>query len=164
VRSWAVAVAVLAATSVVAGCDGSTKDEASRDAQVYVATIRDVLAEQPPPPADSTVLPVVFVVGVGESKIPADVQAEVAVELDEDADIRFADKRSEALLQDQDHVPVRDKGTLVAVGEVAAEGDPVNVAVEVYRSDDDWSKLVLTIGRRSSHWTVTASTEVPADS
>ena len=46
----------------------------SRDAQVYVATIRDVLADQPPPD-DPDVLPVVYVVGVGETTIPADVQA-----------------------------------------------------------------------------------------
>ena len=147
-------------SGIVAGCDGSNGDGVSRDAQVYVATIRDVLAEQPPP-QDPDVLPVVYVVGVGETAIPADVQAEVAVELDDDADIRFADRRSEALLEDEDEVPVRDAGVLVAVGELLPDVDPVDLTVEVYRSDEDWSKVVLTIARGSSQWPVTSSSVVP---
>jgi hypothetical protein len=154
-----VGAVVLAALAIV-GCGGSTKDEISRDAQVYVATIRDVLAEQPPAePPD--VLPVVYVVGVGEERIPAGVQAEVAAALDEDAEIRFADKREEALQSDKEHVPVRDDGLLVAVGEVAPDVDPVVVHVEIYRSEADWSRVVLTIGKQSSQWTVTAESVVP---
>jgi hypothetical protein len=147
----------------LAGCDGSSKAETSRDAQVYVATIRDVLSEQPPPDeADS--LPVVFVVGVGEKKIPASVQAEVRRDLDADAVIRFADQRDEALLKDQDDMPVRDNGVLVVVGEVPPKDDPVDLPVEIYRSADDWSKLVLTIGKGSSQWTVTSESKAPAGS
>ena len=157
-------LAVTLGSGVVAGCDGSNGAAVSRDAQVYVATIRDVLAEQPPP-TDPDVLPVVYVVGVGEKAIPADVQAEVAVELDDDADIRFADQRSEAVLEDEEDVPVRDEGVLVAVGELLPDVDPVDVTVEVYRSEADWSKVVLTIARGSSQWTVTSSSVVPtADS
>lgn len=153
---------MVALGSVVgAGCDGSGGGEVSRDAQVYVATIREVLAEQPQP--DPDVLPVVYIVGVGETKIPADVQAEVAVELDDDADIRFADKRDEAVLENEDHVPVRDHGVLIAVGELPPDVDPVNLDVEVYRSDQDSSKVVLTIARGSSRWTVTSSSLLPAD-
>jgi hypothetical protein len=150
-------------SGVGAGCDGSGGDAVSRDAQVYVAAIRDVLADQPAGD-DPDVLPVVYVVGVGETAIPADVQAQVAVELDHDADIRFADRRSEAVLEDEEDVPVRDQGLLVAVGELPPDDDPVAVTVEVYRSEDDWSKVVLTIARRSSQWTVTSSSAVPAES
>jgi hypothetical protein len=138
------------------GCDGSGDDGASRDAQMYVATIRVVLAEQPPPPQPD-VLPVVYVVGVGETKIPADVQADVAVDLDDDADIRFADKRAEAIIEDEAHAPVRDDGVLLAVGDLPADARPMLLEVEVYRSDQDSSKVVFTIGRRSSQWTVTSS-------
>jgi hypothetical protein len=156
-----VGVVILVALAV-AGCDGSSKDEASRDAQVYVATIRDVLAEQAP--ADRPdVLPVVYVVGVGEKRITAVVQAEVAAALDDDAEIRFADKREEALDTGKEHAPVRDQGVLVAVGEVPPDTNPVDVHVEIYRSDDDWSKLVLTIGRQSSQWTVTSESVVPTE-
>ena len=89
------------------------------------------------------------------------MQAEVVGELDEDADVRFADASAEAVLEDEDDAPVRDDGVLVAVGELPPEGDPVDVEVEVYRSEVDWSKRVLTIGRRSSQWTVTSSSVLP---
>jgi hypothetical protein len=157
-----VGAAVLVALTL-AGCDGSSDNETSRDAQVYVAAIRDVLAEQPPPERPDA-LPVVYVVGVGEKRIAASVQAEVAADLDDDAVIRFADKRGEAVLEDEDHMPVRDDGVLLVLGEVAPDVNPVKVAVEVYRSDDDWSKRVLTIGRASSQWTVTSESTVPPGS
>lgn len=153
--------AVVLAAAVGAGCDGSSREELSRDAQVYLAAIRDVLDDEAPAD-DPDVLPVVYVIGVGEERIAADVQAEVAVELDEEADVRFADRRSEAVLKDEDDVPVRDQGLLIAVGALAPEGDPVDIAVEVYRSDVDWSKRVFTVERRSSQWTVTSSSVLPA--
>jgi hypothetical protein len=158
-RSRAGGGAFLAAL-VLAGCGGPSKDEASRDAQVYVATIRDVLREQPQPePGDA--LPVVYIVGVGE-KIAAKVQAEVAAALDDDAQVRFADERSEAVLEDEDHAPVRDEGVLLAVGPVAPDKDPVHVDVEVYRSAEDSSKRVVTVGMVSSQWTVTSESVVPS--
>ena len=148
--------------SVAASCDGSGGQEAARDAEVYVAAIRDVLADQPPP-KDPDVMPVVYVVAVGEATIPADIQAEVAVELDGDADIRFADERSEAVLEDEDHTPVRNHGVLLAIGEVPPEEDPIRMDVEIYRSDEDWSTVELTIARRSSQWTVTSSATLTSD-
>lgn len=161
-RAAGVVLAAVLGSVAGAGCGGSGEKGVSRDAQVYVATIRDILAEQPAP-AEPDVLPVVFVVGVGETKIPADVQAQVAVELDDDADIRFADQRSEAMLENEEHVPVRDEGLLLAVGELLPDTDPVNLDVEVYRSDEDWSKVVLTVARGSSQWTVTSSSVLPVD-
>lgn len=161
-RSLATGLAVLVATGIVAGCDDPTNNRTSRDAQVYVATIRDVLADQPPPPKPD-VLPVVYVVGDGETKIPADVQAEVAADLDDDAEIRFADERVEALLEDEQHRPVRDDGVLMVVGALPTEAGPIDVDVEVYRSDADWSRLVLTVARGSSDWTVTSTSVLPVD-
>jgi hypothetical protein len=145
----------------LAGCDGTTKDESSRDAQVYVATIREVLDAEPPRD-EADPLPVVYVVGVGEEKIAPRVQADVAQALDKDAEIRFADKREEALLEDQEDVPVRDEGVLVAVGAVPPDVDPVAVHVEIYRSEVDSSKVVLTIGKQSSQWTVTSESVIPS--
>jgi hypothetical protein len=152
-------VVVLAATC--AACDGPRSEELSRDAQVYIATIRDVLQEEPPP-TDAEVLPAVFVIGVGEERIDASVQAEVVGELDEEADVQFADARSEVVLRDEVDAPVRDGGLLIAVGALAPEGDPVDITVEVYRSDVDWSKRVFTIERVSSQWTVTSSSVLPS--
>jgi hypothetical protein len=167
-RIAGLALVVALSGAVGAGCGGSAEDGVSRDAQLYVAAIREVLAVQPPPP-EPDVLPVVFVVGVGETKIPAEVQAEVAVELDDYADIRFADARDEAILEDQEHAPVRDEGVLLAVGELPGgddeQMDTALVDVEVYRSDQDSSSVVLTIARRSSHWAVTSSSVLgPAES
>jgi hypothetical protein len=157
-------LAVVLVAAGVSGCDGSAREEMSRDAQVFVVTIRDVVAEEPPP-ADPDVLPVVYVIGVGEDDIAADIQADVAAELKDEIDVRFADARAEAVLADEDEVPVRDHGVLVAVGALTPEGDdddPVDVEVEVYRSEADWSNLVVTIGRQSSQWTVTSTSVVPA--
>jgi hypothetical protein len=146
---------------VLVGCGGPSKDEASRDAQVYVAAVRAVLQEQPmSDPQDE--LPVVYVVGAGDEKIAAKVQAEVAAALDDDAKIRFADRRSDALLEDEDDQPVRDRGVLMAIGPIAPDKDPVNVEVEVYRSAADSSMRVLTVGMRSSQWTVTSESVVPS--
>ena len=160
-------LAVVLVAAGVAGCDGSARDEMSRDAQVYVVTIRNVVAEEPPP-ADPDVLPVVYVIGVGEEDIAADIQADVAAELKDEVDVRFADARAEAVLADEDEVPVRDHGLLLAIGALAPESDDdvadVEVEVEVYRSEADWSRVVLTVGRRSSsQWTVTSTSVVPPD-
>lgn len=151
-------VAVVLAATGVAGCDGSMGEELSRDAQVYVATIRDVVANQPAS-ADPDVLPVVYVIGVGEQEIAADVQAEVAAELKDDIDVRFADERAEAVLEDEEDAPVRNEGLLIAMGALPPDGDAdaVDVGIEVYRSDVDWSKRVLTVGRGSAQWTVTST-------
>jgi hypothetical protein len=162
VRSWTTGFAVLVATLTSAGCDGSDDDEPARQAQVYVATIRDVLDEQRPP-SDPDVLPVVYVVGGGQSNVPADVQAEVVVELHEDADINFEDERSDALLVEDDTAPVRNEGILVIIGEVPPEGDPVDVDVEVYRSVADWSRRVFTVAGAASQWTVTSTSVVLAN-
>ena len=158
-------LAVVLVAAGLAGCDGSARDEMSRDAQVYVVTIREVVAEEPPP-ADPDVLPVVYVIGVGEEDIAADIQADVAAELKDEVDVRFADARAEAVLADDDEVPVRDHGVLVAIGALAPESDEdaVDVEVEIYRSEADWSRVVVTVGRRSSsQWTVTSTSVVPTD-
>ena len=101
-----------------------------------------------PPPAEPDTLPLVFVVAMGDHEIDADVQAEVIEELHDDAELKFADDREEVVLAEEDGVPVRDEGLLIAVGDVS-DGDPVSVEVEVYRSDEDSSRRLLTIGRAS---------------
>ena len=63
-----------------------------------------------------------YVVPLGESDIDATVQADVASELHDVADVRFADERSEALDEDEPGMPVRDDGVLVAIGDVAERG------------------------------------------
>jgi hypothetical protein len=142
-------------------CRGSSDDEMSRSAQIYLAVIEAVLAHEPAAPRDE--LPVVYVVPVGESHIPAAVQADLADVLHEEADLRFADQRSEAVLVDEERMPVRDSGVLIAIGEVPESGEPVDVDVEVYRSVDDSSTSAFTFARRSSQWTVTSSSVLASE-
>jgi hypothetical protein len=158
-RPWALAGAVVAA---LASCDGPADDEMSREAQIYLAAVSEVIAEQVPTSTDDE-LPVVYVVPVGESEIDATVQAEVAGELHDLADVRFADERSEAVEEDEDDMPVRDDGTLVAIGEVPPEGEPIDVEIEVYRSAEDSSHFVFTFAPRSSQWVVTSTSVLPLD-
>jgi hypothetical protein len=142
-----------------AGCDTGGEDLPSRTAQVYLAAIRHAV-EAAPPTTEPGALPVVYVVGVGEASIAAGVQAEVAALLRDENDVRFADERAQAVLADEQRAPVRDQGTLVAVGEVPPDSESVtaiDVEVEVYRTDADWSKAVLTLEERADEWSITSS-------
>ena len=155
-------VLVLSALAVFgAACNGQS-DELSREAQVYAATIREVVRHQPPPPDDPDALPVVYVVAVGETTIPADVQAEVASELRDEAEVQFADERDEAVDEDVEDAPVLDNGVLIAVGELSPDADRVSMEVEVYRSERDVSKAVFNFAAGSSNWAVTSSSLLPA--
>jgi hypothetical protein len=160
-KSWALACASVAVTAgAIAGCGSSSDAEESRPVEVYVATIERVLSDESPS-LEPDELPVVYVVPLGENEIDATVQAEVASELRDVADVRFADERDEALDEDEPGRPVLDDGVLVAVGDVAERGNPVEVEVEIYRSEDDSSSRLFTVSRRSSHWTVTSTSVVP---
>src|SRR5215207_6112880 len=105
-----VGVTLIAAT----GCDSGGDDLPSRTAQVYMAAIRHAVAVSPPS-TEPGALPVIYVVGVGETSIAAGVQAEVAALLRDENDVRFADDREQAIVEDEQSAPVRDDGTLVAV-------------------------------------------------
>jgi hypothetical protein len=153
-------VALAGTLVTIGGCGNGSEVELSRSAQIFVVTIQAVLAEQNPA-AGTDDLPVVYVEPLGEDQIDAAVQADTAAELRETADVRFADERSEAVEEDEPGMPVRDDGILVAIGDVPEEGDPVDVEVETYRSEDDWSTRLFTFSLRPSGWTVTSTSVVP---
>jgi hypothetical protein len=160
-KSWALACASVAVTAVtMAGCGSSSDAEDSRPSDVYVATIERVLADESTSAEDDE-LPVVYVVPLGENEIEATVQADVASELHDVADVRFADERSEALDEDEPGKPVLDDGVLIGIGDIAERGNPVEVEVEIYHSEDDSSSRLFTVARRSSRWTVTSTSVVP---
>ncbi len=151
---------VVSVAALVAGCRDDETAPVSRDAQVYVATVRDVVDDQPAP-EDPDVLPVVYVAPAARGEIPADVQAEVAEELHDEVDLRFADERDEAVLTEEDGLPVRAEGLLLVVGELPEAGDPIEMRIEIYRSERNWSVVDLTLANGSSGWSVTGSTVVP---
>lgn len=160
-RSWALALGAVVVAA--AGCQDPDADAGAKPADVYILLVRQAL-DTLPAPEDPDVKPVVYVVGVGEHEIGATVQADVAEELRKEADIRFADEREEALEEDEDGVPVRDDGVLLAIGEVPEELDArFDVEVEIYRSEAEGSIRVLTLADRSGGLTVTSSTVVAPD-
>lgn len=154
-------MALLAACAALIGasCNGTTEGGMSRRAQIYLAVVDAVLDNEFPAPPDDELL-VVYVIRVGETTIDAAVQADVADGLHDRADVRFADERSEAIVEDDEEMPVRDDGVLVAVGDVAEEGEPVDVDVEIYRSVNDSSRFRFTLAPWSSVWTVASSATV----
>jgi hypothetical protein len=155
---WGVLAGV--SLTILAGCGDASEAKMSRPAQIFVATIREVLAHHNPA-AGTDDLPVVYVEPLGDEDIDAAVQADTASELRDVADVRFADERSEALDEDEPGMPVRDDGILVAIGDLPEEGEPVDVEVEVYRSEDDRSTALFSFARRSSEWTVSSTSVVP---
>jgi hypothetical protein len=155
---------VLVAPLVLAGCPGGDDDDPTGgQAAVYTLLVLEALRDLPPT-TDPDALPVVYVVSVGEDPIAAKVQADVAGDLRDDADIKFADHRDEAVMADDEGAPVRDGGLLVAVSGMPDDPrGPFDVDVELYRSDDDRVERVMTIDAASAGWTVTSTSVVEPD-
>lgn len=150
---------VVVAGSAVVGCDRNNDDAGSREADVLVGAIRSVVSSQSAIDV-ADVLPVVYVVGTAEHGVAAGVQADVVAELRDEIDVRFADERDEAVKSDEVDEPVPDSGVLLVVDEIPEEGDPVDVSIEIYRSERDDSMVVFTFAERTSGWIVTATSLV----
>ena len=150
----------MGAVLIGGGCSGSAADgESSRDAAVVEAVIRTLVDGMPTEP---DVKPVVYVVGVDGAAIPIDVQAAVAAALVDELEVRFADDREEAILDDVEEMPVRDDGMLIAIGSVPPEGNEVDVAVERYVDEGDHAEMLFSLRRRNQQWAV-QSTVVAAE-
>ena len=149
---------MLTALALAVGATACDRDEESQSAgtQVLVAVVRDA-AEQAPPREDPDELPVVYVVSSADEGVTPKVQAAVAHTLNGEVDVRFADARSEAVDGERPGRPVRDKGCLVQVGELPTDSDPVEVDVEFYRSDTEFSLRALTFSESGDAWTMTSS-------
>jgi hypothetical protein len=99
--------------------------------------------------------PVVYVVSEDGSSIAATVQAEVARTTVDDIDVRFADKRDEALELDVENEPVKDGGRLLLLGPMPAKGSTtVGLAVDLYRTNHDIEPLVFSLRATTSGVTV----------
>lgn len=155
----AAALLVVAAGGVIAGCDRSDSNDETRQVDVLVLAIRDVVSGASGDQTDAA-LPVVYVVGSGEHEIDAAVQADVAAELHDEIDVRFADERDEVVESDEPDRPVPDSGVLLLVDDIPEDGDEIDVPVEIYRSEVDGSAVVYTFAERTSSWIVTATSLV----
>jgi len=154
----AAALLVVAAGGVIVACDRSDGDVGSRQVDILVLAIRDVVTTSTA--AASEGLPVVYVVGSGEHEFAAAVQADVAAELQDEIEVRFADERDEAVQTDTPDQPVADSGVLLLVDDIPEDGDEIDVPVEIYRSEVDDSAVVYTFAERTSSWVVTATSLV----
>ena len=105
----AAALLVVMAGGMTASCDRDNVDAGSREVAVLVLAIRDVVSGQRVGDSDDA-LPVVYVVGNGEHTVAATVQSDVAAELHDEIDVRFADDRDEAI---EIYRSERDESTVV---------------------------------------------------
>lgn len=152
---------VVAIATVVVACDQNDDAAGSRQVDVLVVAIRDVVGDQPAANSGET-LPVVYVVGVGEHEVAATVQSDVAAELHDEVDVRFADERDEAIESEEVDQPVPDSGVLLMVGDIPEDGNSIDVSIEIYRSERDGSTVVFSFAERASTWVVTATSQVTA--
>lgn len=155
----AVAAVLVAATGLLA-CDRDEKSQ-SPIAQVLTAIVRDAAGDLPPD-EDPDALPVVYVISGTDEALPATAQAAVANALNGEIDVRFADTRDEALDDSEPGVPVRDGGALVAVGNLRDYFEDENVhrvdiAIEVYRTETQFSLRTLTFAASRDVWSVTST-------
>jgi hypothetical protein len=169
-----VAAAVLltmSLTAAVSACDGGGNEPAMVvPNEVYRAVIEWQLARdaaddggQPTTAtSEKPELPVVYVVMADGSQVGASVQAAVAHGTVDEAVVRFADSRDEALETDDEHQPVRDDGVLLSITPVDPEPARLrNVEVEVYRSVGDDTRWTLSIGATPDGGRVTTSSLLP---
>jgi hypothetical protein len=108
--------------------------------------------------ADATLLPV-FVEPLGEGYvIDLAVQADVIRGLEDVADVRFIDQRTEALEQSSDGQPVRDGGMLVALGPLLEEVDGIQtVQVRRYIDADRSENRRAVVTESEGSWVVELS-------
>lgn len=144
------------AAGVLSSCDDPAASP-SPAAQVVEALVRDAAEELPRDPEKPEALPVVYVVSGSEEPFSAQVQASVASAVTETIDVRFADARDESLDRDRPGSPVRDGGALVQVGKLVPDETPMTVDVEVYWSETQFSRRVMTFGRRGDEWSASGS-------
>ncbi|CAN5827216.1 hypothetical protein BH24ACT5_BH24ACT5_25410 [soil metagenome] len=149
-------IAMVAGMLVVGAvaCDDPSSEHGTRESRVLMSVIREVATTATTDP-EST--PVVYVVSVAENGVAATVQAEVAAELKDDIDLRFADERAEAVEEDVDGQPVPNDGVLLLVGDIPVDGSVIDVPIEIYHSETDRSKASFTFTEADDDWSVTAT-------
>lgn len=155
--SAGVAVALLAGV----GCDNGVgaPESTGRDAAVYEAVLREVVLPATGVVADA--VPRIYVAPAGPNTISAQVQANLAKAMVDDADLVFTDDIDDAFTDDPNR-PVRDDALLVSLGPVEATGSPVEVLTALYRFAQDTSAMTVTVTEQPDGvaWRVTKVTPV----
>jgi hypothetical protein len=155
-----VAFLVAGSGALAAGCGSEDADEpvqsVSTDA-VLTALVDWAVGGDAAPTADENP-PVVYITASNGDTIDAAVQASVVESTADDATVRFADDRSEAIDDTTDDQRCHDDGVLLVVGELPADGTPSAMTVERYRAVDDATIFDVTLAPDGDGAAVTGAT------
>ena len=125
--------------------------------QWYVAETEPVVDD-----AGDPVLPVIYMASESGETVAVGVQATVAERSADDAVVRFADDRSEAIDDDLDGSPVKDDGVLMLLGEIPEAAPSVTFPVTLYRSADDEQTLEVDVTATGTGVEITATPATPS--
>lgn len=157
-RGRALVIALVALTAC-SSSGGSPPTPVDRTVDVYEGIVRWTIGGLPSPPTTGVEkLPIVYVIAVDGDPIAADSQVEIVRDLKDDATVRFADQRDEAIDDGVEGEPVRDGGILVLVGPVEDGTVPVDVDITLYRTASDERPMRLRLERRGEDWVVATAT------
>ena len=132
-------------------------------ADTLTAVVRSQVDETEPvlDEGGEPVLPVMYVVSEAGGTIDVGVQAAVVEQTVDDAVVRFADERAEAIDDELEDEPVKDDGVLLIVAELPDAAPSVTVAVVRYRNVGDSEALDMKVTAGPTGVDVTA-TPIPS--
>jgi hypothetical protein len=154
-RRLTTGLAALALVATACG-DDETPDGALGTADAVTAIVQWQAIEQEPVLDDGgePLLPVVYVVAADGETIDVGVQAAVAQAVVDNVVVRFADDASEAFDPDAEGEPVRDDGSLLAIGVVAEPASTLMVDVDRYTAHTDPETLTVRVAERTDFSTI----------
>ena len=140
------AVALAVATPACSSDDGTQPGDVDQ-AGAYTAIVEWQAGEQEPvETVDGTdELPVIYVAAADGETIDIGVQANVAEQTVDVADVRFADDSSEAFDDGVDGAPVIDDGSLLLVGAMPEPAPTIEVEVLRYLAAETSTPFTLLI-------------------
>lgn len=107
--------------------------------------------------AGDEILPVVYVASDSGDTIDVGLQATVAEQTVDDAVVRFADDRAEAIDDGIDGAPVKDDGVLMLLGAMPEPAPSVTFPVTVYRTEADERTIDVEVTATDAGVDVTAT-------
>lgn len=155
-RRLTAGIALLVLAGAACGDDDDAPDGALGAADAVTAIVQWEATEQEPVLDDDgdPLLPVVYVVSADGETIDVGVQAAVAQAVVDNVVVRFADDASEAFDPDVDGEPVRDDGSLLAVGAVGEPAPVLMVDVDRYAAHDEPEALTVRVAERTDFSTI----------
>jgi hypothetical protein len=130
-------------------------------ASVFEAVLREVALPAAHDSMPDTEKPIVYLATADGSGISVEVQAIVARDLKDEADLRIEDDIADVVLEDEDLKPVRDDGLLVRVTPLPEDQpNQVELSVVLYVNEFDEDTIDVAMSRTDADWSVTTS--IPA--